>query len=790
MNGIIEDSSFSKAQIAGLQSFLGLGSDDQAIGQLKSVLNGYEDTLFKDIETRMSQLPDLAGQTSNSRSLLQEYFRQLLDGQIDDHYIQTRRSVGEDYQQNQLGIGWLSTVFAVYYEQIQSLSSNTAKSDKEKKAVQEGLSSLLKRIFFDLSISLDAHFQKSFRERDKENRENALALDKILKALSKAERSDQVIRGVLDCVREEFNWAYGSYWALDEKGESLKFSLESGNVSDEFRQVTQSAAFRKGVGVNGRTWESGRLLVVDDLGAVSDCVRAPVAQLAGIKSGVCFPIKVKGEVVGTMDFFADDEQKMSSNRSLTLENIGQVVSSTLEKILDREREEEGAENAAAVSKVLERIGFAKSLEGSIRAALDSVRESFGWAYGSYWALDESGEALAFQQESGNVSDEFRQVTQSAAFRKGVGVSGRTWESGRLLVVEDLGAVSDCVRAPVAQLAGVKSGVCFPIFVRGKVSGTMDFFALERFDLSLERRQALENVARLVSANIEKTSDRAAFANSLSSFSDELSSMSLDLKATTAEQSAASQELATSVSQVTATLSEVRQASVDALQKAEMVIRSAEDSIETSNEGSSAVEAAVKSMREIREQVSEIAERILTLSDQTSQIGDIISSVNEIAAQSKLLALNAAIEAARAGEHGKGFAVVATEIRSLSDQSKDATAQVKDILGEIQGGTNSAVVSAEEGTKKVAMGMDLADASGQNIHKLASAIEKSAESARLIANSARQQNAGIEQVAEAMTAITQASSNAVSGVRQTDQAAEQLVSLGKKMAELLSMFSDN
>ena len=39
---------------------------------------------------------------------------------------------------------------------------------------------------------------------------------------------------------------------------------------------------------------------------MTDCVRAPVAQKVGVKSGVCFPIIVDGDVVGTMDFFATE----------------------------------------------------------------------------------------------------------------------------------------------------------------------------------------------------------------------------------------------------------------------------------------------------------------------------------------------------------------------------------------------------------------------------------------------------------------------------------------------------
>ena len=49
----------------------------------------------------------------------------------------------------------------------------------------------------------------------------------------------------------------------------------------------------------------------------------------------------------------------------------------------------------------------------------------------------------------------------------------------------------------------------------------------------------------------------------------------------------------------------------------------------------------------------------------------------------MLGLNAAIEAARAGDAGRGFGVVATEIRTLSQNSKETAMQIVKLTAEIQ-----------------------------------------------------------------------------------------------------------
>jgi methyl-accepting chemotaxis protein len=61
----------------------------------------------------------------------------------------------------------------------------------------------------------------------------------------------------------------------------------------------------------------------------------------------------------------------------------------------------------------------------------------------------------------------------------------------------------------------------------------------------------------------------------------------------------------------------------------------------------------------------------------------LNSIKNIADQTKMLGLNASIEAARAGEAGKGFAVVATEIRKLSQDSKDTAMKIVQLTGNIQ-----------------------------------------------------------------------------------------------------------
>ena len=85
----------------------------------------------------------------------------------------------------------------------------------------------------------------------------------------------------------------------------------------------------------------------------------------------------------------------------------------------------------------------------------------------------------------------------------------------------------------------------------------------------------------------------------------------------------------------------------------------------------------------------------SLSEKTEQIGDVLLFITQIAEQTNMLALNAAIEAERAGEAGKGFAVVAGEVKSLANQTTQATEEISHSIADIQTATEEAVTAIKE-----------------------------------------------------------------------------------------------
>jgi GAF domain-containing protein len=477
-----------------------------------------------------------------------------------------------------------------------------------------------------------------------EQTSDLLALTGVIRALGSARTVEAAASAALAAVREGFGWAYGSYWTITPGENVLRFAVESGTVNPEFAEVTRSASFAEGVGLSGRAWKTGDLVFVEDLADLPDCVRGPVARRAGVRSGVCFPIRRRGETVATMDFFTTDVLELSAERTEVLRTVGLLVSDTLERLVETDDARRAREDAAAVNRVLAEVGKAENEEGVLRAALDVVREAFGWDYGSVWEIDHGLNALTFSVDSGTVSPEFREVTMAAKFQRGVGLSGRAWRDGQLLFAPNLAEVTDCVRAPAAGRAGVKAGVVLPITINGETIATMDFFATRYLILADSRRGALTSVADLVGQALGRLRSRAR------------------------QDEEVADQLIGSVSQI----------------------------------AESAAQATTFA-NDVADSTRDVVDRVALLEESSTEIGKIVAVINAIAEQTNLLALNATIEAARAGEAGRGFAVVAGEVKELAAQTGTATRDVGGKVEAIQAGTRAvseAIALINDGTQRL------------------------------------------------------------------------------------------
>ncbi|TNC13542.1 methyl-accepting chemotaxis protein [Methylobacterium terricola] len=286
-------------------------------------------------------------------------------------------------------------------------------------------------------------------------------------------------------------------------------------------------------------------------------------------------------------------------------------------------------------------------------------------------------------------------------------------------------------------------------------------------------QMVEGLRQLASQNRASTSN--------------LNAAAAEIRASAQEQAASVEEQFAAVQETAATVDEITHAGAQIGKRAQEVIATAQATAQTSSAGLRAVDETAKAMDAIREQSEAVAENIVSLSEKTQAIGEIIATVNDVSERTHLLALNAAIEAAAAGESGRSFAVVASEMKALADQAKEATGQVRAILGDIQRGINASVMLTEEAVKRVAVGKERTDTTHATIEEITARVQESVQTFQQIVASTNQQQLGIEQVMGALQNIRQASQQTAAGTRQVEAAAANLSELASALLALAERY---
>jgi methyl-accepting chemotaxis protein len=334
-----------------------------------------------------------------------------------------------------------------------------------------------------------------------------------------------------------------------------------------------------------------------------------------------------------------------------------------------------------------------------------------------------------------------------------------------------------IGAPISDLANAMEGLAAgdlsieppsadTVGEIGQLASAMGLFrenALAR--LGLEEREAASICERDARAkNIEHVTNE--FSQLLSDSLQHLSTTSTELQASACQLGAMAQqtqsrtgEAARASIEASGNVTSIAAATTELTQSIEQISRRMQQSAKLAGDAASLGRDTDTSVKDLAAAVAEI--------------GQVVSLIDDVASQTNLLALNATIEAARAGEAGKGFAVVASEVKSLAEQTGNATQDIATRIARIRGASDHVAGAVRRVTEMVEEMQGLARAAADSVDEQTGATGQIAHSAISASHSTSLASASVEDLRQSAGEAANASDQLTKAADEVAKQAQHL-----------------
>ncbi|HWO41358.1 MAG TPA: PAS domain S-box protein, partial [Candidatus Eisenbacteria bacterium] len=182
-------------------------------------------------------------------------------------------------------------------------------------------------------LTLDITKQKRAQQR-------LAAYDAVTRALASSSALDTAAMEILRAVCDYLDWQVGVLWHVDGDARVLRCAALwhlPGLEIPRFTAATRQQTFERGTGLPGQVWGTGRAVWIPHASSEINFLRAGIADSEGLHAAFAFPIVIKDEVLGVIEFWSQETRQPDEDLLQMMTGIGSQIGQFIERKQAEER---------------------------------------------------------------------------------------------------------------------------------------------------------------------------------------------------------------------------------------------------------------------------------------------------------------------------------------------------------------------------------------------------------------------------------------------------------------------
>lgn len=322
----------------------------------------------------------------------------------------------------------------------------------------------------------------------------------VTRALAESERLRDAAPRILQAVCESLDWEVGALWRVDGEADALR-CVETWHVPElavaEFEDVSKERPFVKGKGLPGHVWQTGEPVWVTDM-AGSNFPRAAFAEKEGLHGAFAFPITLRNDVLGVMEFFSRELRGVDEDVLQMMGGVGSQIGQFIERKMAEEAQAESARMASLGADIGTALIQGDSLRDMLQRSASALVKHLDAAFARIWTLDVKENVLELQASAGLYThlDGAHSRVPVGRFKIGLIAEERKPHLTNSVVGDERVGDQDWARRE-----GMVAFAGYPLIVDNRLVGVMAMFA--RHTLTQKTLEGMEAVANVIALGIER-----------------------------------------------------------------------------------------------------------------------------------------------------------------------------------------------------------------------------------------------------------------------------------------------